>query len=511
MESTVDGNGGGTKTGGIGRRLPAWVQSVLMTVTRPFASQEWPALAGLLGVLLLFYSVGCLHALGVPHLMPYDEPAHAAYALHVAKAELPTVDSPLPSRALHASNRKINTIWVANHPPLYYWLVSYPIAAGVANQSPETGVRWARLITLLIACGGLAHVYLLVREVFPERPALAVGASALAAGVPSFVHIMALVHNDALAFLGATASLYAGVLVLRRGPSRRRLALAAWWFSCALLTRFSALFAIVPAFLMIFVGVLLHTSAQPYWKRLLRAAAACLAISVVAAAASGWFFARSYRLYGDLTGARVLLEKFARTAIAPAIELAQRPRLWLRLYDESWSRFAGGIRVDQLLPDVARWLFVLGALGVTYAAVRRRREWLQPERLAVLGALLLALTFHFWGIFEFHSRGGSAHARYLFPVLWMFAFFIALGLSTVRSSLPLLAAVVLTVLVQLLSAMRVLGQLASVRSPKALDLLAALKKAAVPHHEGLLVVLLLAMALGLAAILRSITLTYQDV
>ena len=82
----------------------------------------------LLAVLLLFVGLGMLHALVVPPLEPTDERAHLSYALELQDGNLPSIDTPVRVEILrHSRFPPRNTIWVANHPPLFYAMAAVVI------------------------------------------------------------------------------------------------------------------------------------------------------------------------------------------------------------------------------------------------------------------------------------------------------------------------------------------------------------------------------------------------
>src|SRR6185369_12694834 len=145
-----------------------------------------------------------------------------------------------------------------NHPPLYYAIVTLPIAWGSKTDHIELGIKIARAMTLLMAAFGLVFIFRALRQLTPKRPALALVATALTAAGPAYVNCSAIVMNDGLAFL-ATAALYdAAFTILLQGPDKRRWIRFAVCLAVAALSRFTTLLAAAPATLAVVLAVLLR-------------------------------------------------------------------------------------------------------------------------------------------------------------------------------------------------------------------------------------------------------------
>ncbi len=398
---------------------------------------------GLAGALLVFVGLSTLHALVVPPLAPFDEPAHFAYARHLAKGgELPTIDTKIEPRSSPLVRKQPRKIWVANHPPLYYALVAPLVGTRPGEVGIAAATQRARTATLALSAVGLIYVFLLARLLLPRRPAVALAATLVTACIPALGHVSALVHNDALAFLTSAALMHAATAALVRGPAPSRVAVACFWAAACALTRFTGVVTLGAASLALFFAGLFH--ARGGWGR--RAGVGVLLGALVGGAAvlaAGWFFARNVHLYGDLTGATKLLGLFGRRGKASVVELALRGKTWLALYDDLFGRFGAGARIKGGAVLLGRALVVLGALGAVTKldAFRRaydKRALLASPRTAAVLVEVVLLAGLLAGILSFHAKGGSLHARYLLPGLWVLALALVVPLGVRRSAIGLL-------------------------------------------------------------------------
>lgn len=488
------------------QRVTAWLVRALRR------GANWSGL-GLAGVLAVYFSFTSIYAFGVPHLRSYDEPSHVSYALSIWRGKLPHFDDPMPLSELGIRGHHTPQIWVAYHPPLYYALVAPAIGPAIEAGEPEVAVRNGRVASSVLGAVGLIYIFLTLRLLVPRRPAIAIGGTLLGALLPYFLNIMGAVFNDSAALLTSSGLLYASLLPLVRGPSRWRLVHVAIWIALASITRLSALFTVGPALLAVFLAYSLAPS-QPWGKRLARAAGACSLLVAVGLASAGWWYLRNHQLYDDFTGAKPALEIFERNPKDPAYVLAQDPEIWEAVYDELWSIFTGAFRLDDDVKEIGHWFLIIGGAGLAWGAVsataraaKRRKGWSleRPDRMRLIaaGVVVLSLLFYAYSLMEFHSRGGSHHARYLFPVTWMLGAYWALGLALLNRRFALPVGMVLSTLFNLQCAEAVLTQyIRQSHKSKALPAIEAFSKAGLesPTLTYGLLMALLATGLTLAVV-----------
>ncbi len=475
-------------------------------------TRQW---RGIVGCLLLFAGLSLGHALAMPHLYPTDERAHLAYALSLSRGVLPTVTTPIPLAELEAAtfkkNRHKNDIWVANHPPLHYALVAPVVRTFVERGAPKAAGRSARLVSVTAACAGLALVYLTALRALRRRD-LALVTTALTALVPGFVHVMGSAYNDATSFLTVSAACYVTTRLVLGGMTwPRALALAAT-LSLAMLTRFSALFAVTVALLALAATPWLDGARdRKRWSRALGASALVLSLVL---ATSGWFYWRNYRLYGDVTGARMLFTMFQRVPRGSALAALFSEAPLTEVHDQLWEMMArshharGGGLVGGLITASGVGLAAVAAARrltsiLRHSAPRPRRSGLV---LAALAALLFAL--YAYSIAAFYSRGGSAYARYLFPALPVAACVVAVGFDALHTRLadsrwPAALAVVSLVLVDLAAQSSLLRQAHKLKSGSFV-LASSLSKAGIAHPALVAYALYSMVALGLVWLLEAL-------
>lgn len=460
------------------------------------------------GPLLLFLALGTINIFGVKPFRALDEPRHAAYAVVLATGRIPDIREPLPYEALHTGRiRGTNAMIAAVHPPLYYWIVGLPLKLGSSLDQMDWGVRVARFLTLLMGAVGLIYVFLLVRLLLPEDPAMATLATAFVAVCPAFVNVSALVHNDALAFLGVTGFCHAALSILVRGNTRARAVALCGWAAVAALTRFATLLIIMPALFATCVAII-FLSEGARSERVLRPAKLCGAVLATVLIGSGWFYWHNFELYGDITGGKTLLEFVRRKPRGPAVQHMLRSDLWLLLHDQLWVRLAGGVVLSNVFKQIARVFTVIAMSGLVLWAIDQGRrlprlDWRRPL-VAAWAITLLSFACAVLPIFEFYSRGGNVSARYYFSMIWVPALLIAIGVSRWRSRKltgSFTVGAILLCLITFAAYMRVLWPGTADRG---LPLAIALETAGMPWPWIWLTLLTLALGLGTWLTLREI-------
>ncbi|MCA9699320.1 MAG: glycosyltransferase family 39 protein [Myxococcales bacterium] len=422
-----------------------------------------PGLLPLLGALLIFVGLGLAQALATPPLGSIDERVHFSYALEVRDGNLPEIETPVREEIVGLSPKKSrNTIWVSNHPPLFYAAQALAIGEVESEEDlPEAFFR-GRLLSIVFTTVGLCFAYLCLRELFGPRSPLPALVIALVATVPHFTHIMSLIHNDTLAFLTGTAALYYAIILLTRGLDAGRYLGLLLATSGALACRISGLLVVVAGLTALVIACFRDVSGG--WARKLGLCALAVAGVVLALAlSSGWFYLRNIELYGDLSGAAVLFEKFDREPHGSVITTLNQRWIWHSLAKQLGYRYSMVGLIRPRARVLLNALYIAALAGFVVDAVSRlrareradfelQRLWAALWTPAVLSVLMLAAVFvlNLVSIFAFRSAGGYPHARYLLPYLWILVVLFAIGLVRFGKWLPVFA-LVLTVVLQLLS------------------------------------------------------------
>lgn len=141
--------------------------------------------------------------------------------------------------------------------PLYYGVLA-PVWKLVNGYGALTTLYILRIITLLLALAAVPLVWLLARELFPERVEVAAGSSLLLVLLGGFNGNVASITNDALVMPLATATLWLVARTWRRGFELRSAIAVGVLVGLAVITKTTAL-ALIP---MVALGAL-----GPLWTR----------------------------------------------------------------------------------------------------------------------------------------------------------------------------------------------------------------------------------------------------
>lgn len=418
------------------------------------------ALAGLLPVALLGLIVaaallaGWLYATRVPKWNAPDEPAHFNYVRALATTgQLPVLQpgdydvAKVEERMAAGFPDSLPVDWMryeSHQPPLYYALGA-GVYRLVAAEPVEAQVTALRLLSTAIGALALVVAYLLVRQVYPGDPALAVAATGVMAFVPMRVAMYAAVENDALAELVFSAALLALVSGLRRRAGWRYDALVGALLGAALLTKVVAYVALglAPmAYLMAEVGQARGEAGAPaaaprgpLWRRL---AVRLTTTYAVAALVSGWWFARNLVVYGglDVFGLQRHAQVVAGQPLTGALTAGAVKHFALTAFRSFWAQFGWmGIVVDERIYELLAALCALAGLGLILHLGRvalARGGW-PPWQRQALALLAGAIALVGLGVVAYNLQYLQPQGRYFFPALAPLALLLTLGLRELVS------------------------------------------------------------------------------
>ncbi|HSN89938.1 MAG TPA: hypothetical protein VLS93_01820 [Anaeromyxobacteraceae bacterium] len=294
---------GGRRYDAVGASLPAWdgirerwptllglaALSAAAAGLAGWALRRWPgALASPRAPAVAVAAVGLLWAAlfandatdALPLPSGFDGSEHLAYVRHV-----------LERRAIPLADEG----WQMFQPPLYYLLAAGALGAAGLDTASPSAVVVLRALGLAIGLANVACVALLLRRLFPSRPAPQ-AAGLLAAGfLPPMLTLHQFPTNEILVAALSSAALLVTVGILQGDRTTMRgHVLLGVLLGLALLAKFSALLLLAAV-----LGVLglraLPGPARELPRRLVPAGAAALA----AVAVSGWHFARVWARFGD--------------------------------------------------------------------------------------------------------------------------------------------------------------------------------------------------------------------
>lgn len=340
-----------------------------------------------------------------------DEPAHVGYVASLATGHLPDIETdivddprrfPGTAAELRGWDEEHGDIWTANHPPLFH-LAMVPVWWALHDVNQSGMVIVMRLANTLGFALWLYLVGALARQLVPSRPAVPALAVVVAAA-PTLVLRSAFFQTDGWASASAVLLLLMTVRMLRGEATPHRVGVAVAAGTVAAGTRAQG--ALVVALCAVFL--LAALSRRDGWRAGVRVAAL---VGGVPAAASGWFFVRNHRLYGDVTGQDALMEKFDRMPVT------------------SWDRIDNipGLTEPTLATPI---LIAVSLVLVPIALVRSVRR--HGVRLDMAWALLTVhalLTLQ--SVVMFLRIGGGFHDRYLMQTMPLLATTVAVGMLEV--------------------------------------------------------------------------------
>ena len=321
-----------------------------------------------------------LHSAAYCQLIPiwegYDEWCHYAFIEHLRlSSSLPLtservteeIRTSVQSATLRHEAADPMTLYEAQQPPLYYWVLSVPNRI-FRSADIQTRVRRLRWLSVLMASLVIPFAYLAALELFHQR-ALALSVCALIASMPGFMIDIARIGNESLAVALASGIIW---LLLRKDAPA-----LGFVFGLALLTK---------VYFLMFVPVLI-----------LRRRFSALAIAI---AGSGWWYWRSFRMTGTLTGETL---DVASTRLGLAARLAAAGKVhWLAVLDSAlWTHIWTGAWSFLVLRS---WMYrvfetIYAILALALLTVLLRRPWGRCKRKL---ALLCSLEAAFAAIIAYH-------------------------------------------------------------------------------------------------------------
>lgn len=356
----------------------------------------------LAGILVTFCVLGLVYSVSTPIFEASDEPQHYPYVKHIADGRGLPIPSPDP--ALNPAHQE------GTQPPLYYAvgaLATFWIDTGDVNDLyklnphaqkgrpdsrenknmvvhtgaeafPYRGVALAVHVVrwLSVAMGAVTVLltFLIVSQVEPDRPSLALGAAAVNALIPMFLFISGAVNNDNLIALCASLTLFLLVRFVRREYESPRTSFRGWELvavgvaaGLAALTKLSGL-----ALLPVIGGTLLWLA---WRRRSLKHLIVWGALAFGAAfAVAGWWYARNWIVYGDptLISQHVAIVR-GRPVPVTLLDLLANETQGLRW--SFWGVFGGfNVVADTAIYHFYDLLTVLALLGLVLAGTRHYRR-----------------------------------------------------------------------------------------------------------------------------------------
>ena len=300
---------------------------------------------------LIFLLRGAFYCRFIPLWEGFDEWGHYAFIEHLrlhngslprtSDAVTEEIRQSVESAAFKHEAAQPLTLFEAQQPPLYYWILSIPNRL-LISPPIETRVRILRMLSILLASLVIPTAYLAAIELFHRR-SIALSVCALIASMPGLMIDIARIGNESLSI--AIAS-WMVLLLLRKKTPALGIALG-----LGLLTK---------AYFLIFIPVLI-------FRRRIYSIAVALALG-------GWWYWRNLRLTGSFTGesmevatARLgfaaKLAAFGKVHWLSVIDAA----LWTHIWTGGWSFFT----VKSWMYRVIEAVFAVCVVTIVYALAKR--------------------------------------------------------------------------------------------------------------------------------------------
>ena len=294
-------------------------------------------------------------------------------------------------------------------------------------QGNVLAVHLARWVSVLFGALGIAATYWTGRQLWPALPAVALGAAAFQAFIPSYVHVTASASNDAAVIGLSSLALCMSVALIRaRSVSWRRAAVLGLLIGLATLAKLSAL----PMFAVGMLAVFWAAGGIARWTQALKRCAVCLAGFT---AVVGWWIARNWMLYGELLGTDTM-NRIAgfRQQQPSALQLWDEIRL--EIERNFWAAFgSGNIHPPDIWLSVPRAIALSGLIGCLFVLAHARRDRRMSRdgevqrRVLILMALWVGALVVSLGWWLLHVE--RVTGRLLYPALTPLCLAVAVGWS----------------------------------------------------------------------------------
>jgi 4-amino-4-deoxy-L-arabinose transferase-like glycosyltransferase len=402
-------------------------------------SRALPAKLGLAAILAAYCALATVQSFATRLQWGPDEPGHIIYVQSLAlDGRLPAIsrdetdDTYLPDAARTHE---------AHHPPAYYALAAtvWRLFAGLPDRSVSYvggspgelvsftvpgAVRPVRLFSVLLGAMTLLLTWACARTVFPDRPAIWLGAVGLLAFTPMFTYVTGVINNDPLLHCFFAATAWQWARALRLGASRQDVVILGVLLAAAVNVKETAL-ALVPLSALVLA---LEPGAASRRQRIARIGG----MMGLALALPAWWYLRKWLIYGH---------PFSYAYYTPLTELPEAQRTAVL------TALPGAIFLFSFVPaDVVQahvslglvalafgCLMVLSAGGLALVLVRRKSQALPRFEVQSLALWLLTAAVVLAGLVRnalvLDWRMGLTGGRYMVTVFPMLMPAAAGGLS----------------------------------------------------------------------------------
>lgn len=337
----------------------------------------------------------------------------ALLAAPVDTYDFPTLEAQInPFRGYH--------YWEVGHDNKNIWL--HGPWDGWPYRHTSLAIHLIRWMSVLMGVGTLVFTYAIGLALLGRRN-LALAAAAVLAFNPMFLFDSGSINNDNLATLLGTATLFAALTLVARGPSRWRGIWIGVLVGLCGLAKVTAIF-LVPAVALALLAcaVLYHRQRETLMTSLAAVGTALLLVSPV--------YVRNIFLYGDPTTVRQDFLVWSSRSVSEGLSVLKYELGYT--WSTAWGRFGYGD--IPLHATVYRALTIgtgLAALGLVLRVTRWLRRRPRPNTLLWQVAVLAVATAMLWLATLSYAviNPTAAVGRYTFPALAAMTTLIAVGLE----------------------------------------------------------------------------------
>ena len=331
--------------------------------------------------------------------------------------------------------------YAANHPPLYYVLMT-PIYWATDSLSIESQQYAIRAAAIPFWLGIVWLSFLIVRNIFPRDAFLGMTVPTFVAFQTQLSYEGAMINNDILSFAVFTLILYQLTRGVRLGFTLPRALGIGLVLGLGLLSKGT----LITAAPLIAVAIVYRVG----WRNIRRWVPLGAATAGMAAAVSAPWYAYLYRTYGNLDG----LEQIRALQFAHTYMGQDAPSLWDLFWNwdfvqwrwrETWAEFGWRlIHVDEWLLGIlgmvcavfaASAVVYLGRLYLSRASAAEtdaKAGSRHHQRFALL-LMVLTVILAYGAVLQFGTQFTLTQARYYFHALVPLAIILMVGL---RQLLP---------------------------------------------------------------------------
>lgn len=289
-------------------------------------------------------------------------------------------------------------------------------------QKTVLAVHLVRFFSIILGLGTILVTYRIVREIFPEYPSIAIGATAFNAFLPMFLFISASVNNDNLSnLLGNLLTLLTLRLLKAVSlPHWRSYVIIGVVIGCGLLAKLNIGFWIPVLILVLMIISIRFKNVYP----IVIGGAISGTITILIA---GWWYWRNWQLYGDPTGLNVFLDIVGRRAVP-----ANTVQLWSERYSftQSFWGFFGGMNVpmNELIYGFLNVIGFIGLLGAFIFIVSHLVKRTFPlNRWIIIAVPIIWPLVTFVSYIRWTAETPASQGRLIFGALSSISLWIILG------------------------------------------------------------------------------------